>query len=194
MDDKTKKRISKRLSYVLRHNPSSIGVSLLSGGWIDVDDLLIALKKSGRDIERDDLAFVVENNDKQRFEWDREKDLIRARQGHSVEIDLEYEPVQPPDVLYQGTATRFLDSIFEEGLIKGNRHHVHLSVKKETLLQVGARHGKPAVLAIDAKSMFEQGYNFYVTGNDVWLTEHVPPEFLREVDLGQLDKEFRSTN
>ena len=147
-----------------------------------------------RPIYPDDLAFVVENNDKQRFEWDREKDLIRARQGHSVEIDLEYEPVQPPDVLYQGTATRFLDSIFEEGLIKGNRHHVHLSVKKETLLQVGARHGKPAVLAIDAKSMFEQGYNFYVTGNDVWLTEHVPPEFLREVDLGQLDKEFRSTN
>ncbi len=172
------KQISKRLSYVLRHAPESIGIELSRGGWTSVDQLLDALARSGFHVSLETLENVITENDKQRFELSGDLSLIRARQGHSVQIEMDYEPVKPPDMLYHGTATRFLESILEHGLIKGTRQHVHLSTNYQTMVQVGSRHGKPVVLSIDAKSMFESGHEFFVTGNHVWLTEHVPPDFL----------------
>lgn len=131
------KQISKALSYVLRHRPDSVGLTLKEGGWTNVDLLCKAMSNSGRVITREILEQVVADNDKQRFEFDSSQDRIRARQGHSVEIDLLYDPVEPPDVLYHGTAKHKLESIFETGLIKGNRHHVHMSTNRATMLAVG---------------------------------------------------------
>jgi putative RNA 2'-phosphotransferase len=124
------------------------------------------------------LEEVVAESDKQRFELNADGTQIRARQGHSVDVDLGYEPAVPPSVLYHGTARHNLDSIFQAGLSKGRRHHVHLSTNKQTMIQVATRHGQPVVLAIDAKRMAVDGHAFFVTGNHVWLTEHVPPQYL----------------
>ncbi|QDU75653.1 RNA 2'-phosphotransferase [Bremerella volcania] len=169
------KKISKRMSYILRHQPDSVGLTLSPGGWVAVEDLLAALK-----ISREQLNEVVVTNDKQRFEYSEDASQIRARQGHSTLVDLQYEAATPPNLLFRGTATRFLHSIFEKGLIKGNRHHVHLSIDRETMIAVGSRHGKPVVLEVNAKQMVNDGSQFYVTGNHVWLTDHVPPQYLRE--------------
>jgi putative RNA 2'-phosphotransferase len=172
------KEISKRLSYVLRHRPDSVGLELETNGWVGVEVLLLAFERSGQTISLEALKHVVADNDKQRFEFSADGSLIRARQGHSVEVDLGYQPAIPPDVLYHGTAIHNLDSIFENGLLKGKRHHVHLSTNKETMIRVGMRHGKPVLLSVDATQMHKDGRQFFVTGNDVWLTECVPPKYI----------------
>jgi putative RNA 2'-phosphotransferase len=172
------KPISKSLSYVLRHRPDSMGLELEAGGWIRVESLLSAFRKSGKPLSAEMLQQVVTHNDKQRFEFSNDGMRIRARQGHSMEVELGYEPAIPPAVLYHGTATRNLDSILAQGLLKGRRHHVHLSTNQETMMQVAMRHGKPVLLMIQSQQMQLAGYEFFVTGNHVWLTEHVPPPFI----------------
>lgn len=172
------------MSYVLRHKPDAIGITLDENGWVGVDELLAAFKNNGKRYSRERLDRAVAENDKQRFEFNEDRTRIRARQGHSVEVDLAYEPAVPPDVLFQGTATRNLDSIREMGLLKMNRHHVHLSTCKETMLAVAQRHGKPVILQVDAKRMHADGFNFFVTGNDVWLVESVPPTY---IDFSAID-------
>ena len=143
-----------------------------------VDDLLTAAEKNGFPISYDELVDCVETNDKQRFAFDETGDLIRANQGHSVEIDLQLEEREPPETLYHGTVERFLPSILEEGLIRGKRHHVHLSRDVETARKVGARRGKPVILKVDAKRMHQDGHKFFLSMNGVWLTDAVPPGYL----------------
>ena len=182
MDRGGLKKVSKMMSYVLRHRPDEVGIELGGGGWIEIKTLLAALGKSGTSVTRELFDRVVSENDKQRFEISDDGLRVRARQGHSVAVDLGYEPADPPSVLYHGTATRFLDSILASGLVKGERHHVHLSTDKQTMLAVAIRHGKPVMLEIDSAKMQADGYAFYVTGNHVWLTDHVPTAYLRVVD------------
>lgn len=176
------KKVSKSMSYVLRHRPDAIGIRLEEHGWVDVEHLIDAFACDGQAYSRALIERVVAESDKQRFEFSDDGNKIRARQGHSVPVDLGYPPAVPPDVLYHGTATRFLDSILRQGLAKGKRHHVHLSTNKDTMLAVAQRHGKPVLLEIDAKRMHDDGREFFVTGNGVWLTDSVPPSYLREVD------------
>ena len=175
------RKISKSLSYVLRHRPDSVGLELQDGGWVEVDALLAALAKAGQACTRATLAQVVAENDKQRFEFSEDGKRIRARQGHSVDVPLGYAPAEPPDVLYHGTATRFLNSIFAQGLLPGSRQHVHMSTNRETMLAVGKRHGIPVILVIDAGAMRLDGHTFFVTGNQVWLTDHVPARYLTQL-------------
>ena len=163
---------------MLRHRPDTVGLELGDGGWVAVEDLIAAFKQSGKTMSRDLLEVVVAENDKQRFEFSKDGNQIRARQGHSTDVELGYEAAAPPDTLYHGTATRNLESIYQKGLIKANRHHVHMSTNKETMLDVARRQGKPVLLAIDAKRMLADGHDFFLTGNNVWLTDHVPPEYL----------------
>lgn len=180
MNDKEKKQVSKFLSLVLRHEPTLIGISLDEAGFVEVDSLLAAISshhpKLG--VSRDNLSEVVRTNDKQRFEFDQTGDRIRARQGHSIHVDHGLEPVEPPEFLLHGTATRVLDSIRDSGLKKMSRHHVHMHSDESTAKDVGSRHGKPALLRIRSGRMFENGFEFFVTANGVWLTDHVPPEFI----------------
>lgn len=165
------KKASKRLSYVLRHRPDSVGLTLDDAGWVPVEKLL---KTMG--LTRAQLEDVVAHNDKQRFTIDG--DRIRANQGHSVDVDLGLEPVLPPQRLYHGTVARSLDSIREKGLVKGARHHVHLSADRQTATKVGARRGKPVILEVDSAGMAAAGFVFYRSANGVWLTDSVPPSFL----------------
>jgi putative RNA 2'-phosphotransferase len=171
-------RDSKFLSSVLRHNPGKIGVELDPAGWVEVEVLLAAARRAGRRIGRERLDRVVEHNNKKRFEYDASGTRIRASQGHSVPVDLGYEPLVPPETLFHGTATSSLDSIFREGIKPGRRHHVHLSADLETATRVGARHGKPAVLLVAAGRMHGDGREFLRSTNGVWLTEHVAPAYL----------------
>lgn len=169
---------SKFLSLVLRHEPSAAHVTLDSAGWVEVEALLDGCAKEGRPLTRDELEHVVVTNAKKRFEFSADGTRIRASQGHSVEVELEYAPCIPPPVLYHGTATRFLDSIREKGLLKMQRHHVHLSVEIKVTMDAGARHGKPVLLTIQAGEMHLAGHVFYRSTNGVWLVEHVPPQFI----------------
>lgn len=170
-------RISKRLSYVLRHDPASVGLVLDEGGWVGVDDLLDALGRHGLVITAEEPAAVVAGNDKQRFAVAGGR--IRASQGHSVPVDLGLSPHTPPDVLYHGTARRNLESIMAGGLRRGSRHHVHLSVDTGTAHRVGSRHRGPvAVFAVDAAAMAADSHIFFVSANGVWLTDHVPARYL----------------
>ncbi len=167
---------SKLLTYVLRHAPESIGVTLDAQGWVAIDVLLAALAAHGRPLDRDALLDVVRTSDKQRFAI--EGDRIRANQGHSVAVDLALEPIEPPSVLFHGTVARFLEAIRREGLVRGARTHVHLSADVETARRVGARRGAPVILRVDAGVMHREGHAFFRSDNGVWLVEHVPPRFL----------------
>jgi putative RNA 2'-phosphotransferase len=167
-------RTSKLLSKVLRHSPEKHGLTLEPGGWVGVRDLLKATGISLTTLER-----VVANNDKQRFSFNETGNKIRANQGHSVEVDLQLEPVTPPEFLFHGTTERTVPLIMESGIQRMRRSHVHLSLDVETAMKVGQRHGKPVVLQIAALAMHEAGLTFYCADNGVWLTEHVPPEYCR---------------
>lgn len=171
-------KISKLLSYLLRHSPGDAGLQLDNAGWIEVDDLLKGVARMGRTISRDQLDYVVENNAKKRFEYSQDHLHIRASQGHSVEVDLNYEQQWPPEFLYHGSASRFIDSIRELGLQKMKRHHVHLSAETKVTMEVGARRGRPILLTIRAAEMNRAGHSFYCSTNGVWLTDHVPPAYI----------------
>jgi putative RNA 2'-phosphotransferase len=172
------KQLSKLLSYILRHHPEHIGLQPDPQGWASVEELLTKLNASGTAIDMIMLEEIVATNSKKRFAFNESKTQIRASQGHSIEIDLGLQPAQPPVVLYHGTAEANVESIKTHGLIKQSRQHVHLSDNPETAKTVGARHGKPVVLLINAKKMYEEGYLFYISDNGVWLTEEVPSKFI----------------
>ena len=172
-------KISKFLSLVLRHKPEEIGLSLDANGWASVDDLIKKCTTYGKEFTREELNQVVANNDKKRFAFSEDRKKIRASQGHSIEVDLKYEAKTPPDVLFHGTATRFLNSIYNQGLKKMQRNHVHLSKDNETAMKVGSRHGKVIVLIIDAKQMCEDKHKFFLSDNEVWLTEEVPVNYIK---------------
>ncbi|MGY1845172.1 RNA 2'-phosphotransferase [Modestobacter sp. SYSU DS0875] len=169
--------MSKRLSYVLRHRPDAVGLTLDAAGWADVDELLAALH-----LTRAQLDDAVARNDKQRFAVDPTGTRIRASQGHSVPVDLGYVAAVPPDELFHGTVERFLPAILAEGLGPGNRHAVHLSADVETARKVGARRGRPVVLRVEAAAMVRDGATFTRSANGVWLVDAVPPRHLERLD------------
>lgn len=171
--------ISKILSLVLRHKPGKIGLTLDSEGWAGIDELIRCANQHGKQLTKETIAHVVANNDKKRFALSEDGKRIRASQGHSINIDLGLEELTPPRFLYHGTATRFLESIQAQGLKSSGRQHVHLSGDRETAVKVGQRHGKPVVLVIDSERMHEDGYKFYRSANNVWLTDTVPTVYFK---------------
>jgi putative RNA 2'-phosphotransferase len=182
--DRSLVTVSKFLAKHLRHAPETLGLTLQPGGWVSVDDLLAACQRAGFAISYDELIECVETNDKKRYSFDDTGELIRANQGHTVDVDLQLEENEPPDVLFHGTVERFLASIMAEGLKRGKRHHVHLSKDVVTARKVGARRGKPVILQVDARTMYAQGFKFFLSANGVWLTESVPPAFLTRETTG----------
>jgi putative RNA 2'-phosphotransferase len=171
-------RISKFLSLVLRHQPEKIGLNLSQSGWASVDRLIEASRRHGIEFTLEELQNTVASNDKRRFSLSEDGLWIRANQGHSIKVELGYAPTVPPEILYHGTAERFLTSIKQQGLVKAKRNHVHLSADVDTATKVGRRHGKPVVLRIEAGRMRQDGYIFYLSANGVWLTEGVPVRYL----------------
>ncbi len=170
--------LSKFLSLVLRHEPERLGLKLDSAGWVPVVELLAAISRQKTPITRERLEQIVATSEKKRFAFDETGTKIRASQGHSVEVELGYEPQVPPEILYHGTVAKFLGSIRAQGLIKGERHHVHLSTDQATAIKVAERRGKPVLLTIRSVEMHRAGHVFFRSANGVWLTDNVPIGFL----------------
>ena len=178
LSEKEINNTSKLLSLVLRHEPSYLGIELDEEGWTDIDFLINKIQQKGTKIDFESLSNIVETNNKKRFAFNEDLTKIRANQGHSVEVNLNYESIIPPEILFHGTASRFSDSIKETGLIKQSRLHVHLSSNEETANKVGQRHGKPIILKIKAFEMAENGFVFHLSENNVWLTDNIPTDYI----------------
>ncbi|MEM9547765.1 MAG: RNA 2'-phosphotransferase [Bacteroidota bacterium] len=172
------RRKSKFLSLVLRHQPEKIDLTLDANGWAKVEQLIHKASKHKINFTMELLEKIIETNDKKRFTFNEDKTKIRANQGHSIEIDLDLQLQMPPVILYHGTAERNVDSIRANGIDKRKRQHVHLSHELETARKVGSRHGKPTILHIDAKQMYNDGCQFYLSKNGVWLTEFIHPKYI----------------
>lgn len=170
------KNLSRFLSLVLRHKPEEIGIKLDINGWVDIKVLIEALNKNGGNVTRNSINKIVQTDSKNRYSIKDNK--IRANQGHSVKVDLGLISCTPPQILYHGTPSKFIDVIMREGLKKMARHHVHLSAEVKTAVQVGGRRGNAVILIIDSLKMFNDGHDFYVSENGVWLTDTVPIEYL----------------
>lgn len=178
MNEKQLIELSKFLSLVLRHQPETIGIHLDENGWVNVDELLEKSNKFGKPFDKETLFHLVATNSKKRFALNETKEKIRASQGHSVNVDLGYVPQNPPTYLYHGTGEKSVASILISGLEKRSRQHVHLSLDLETALKVGERHGKPFVFLVHSEKMFADNFQFFLSENGVWLTDHVPLKYL----------------
>lgn len=169
-------KISKFLSYILRHKPEAIELRLDSDGWADISTLIHLSNEKGQKLDLAMLHNVVDLSPKKRFSISPDGMRIRASQGHSLkQVDIKFEEKIPPEILYHGTAHYFLESIIEQGLNAKERQYVHLSIDKEMAIQVGMRHGTPVVLKINALKLYHQGVKFYQADNDIWLTKFISP-------------------
>jgi putative RNA 2'-phosphotransferase len=171
-------RASKFMSLVLRHRPEKIGLTLDANGWAKVSDLIACSRQGRVPLSLELIREVVETNDKKRYVLSEDGERIRAAQGHSIEVDLDLVPQEPPERLYHGAPSQAVASIREQGLLRGRRHHVHLSLDQETAWKVGQRRGRPVILTVHAGKMRQAGIAFYCSANGVWLTDHVAPEYI----------------
>lgn len=170
-------RISKFLSLILRHKPEEIGITLDEHGWANVKELIDGIDKRYK-FNMDMLKEIVATDDKQRYSFNADKTLIRANQGHSIQVDVELDEAEPPEYLWHGTAKKYAHSINNNGLVSKSRLYVHLSSDFETAVSVGTRHGSVVLYCVDARKMHQDGYKFYLSKNGVWLTKDVPVKYL----------------
>ena len=181
-EDKLLRNTSKFISLILRHKPETIGITLDEHGWADVQKLIEGINRTGEHIiDTDLLEEIVRTDEKQRYSFNEDHTLIRANQGHSIPVDVELEEKTPPDVLYHGTGEKYVASIDVQGLIPKSRLYVHLSSDLETAKKVGSRHGKPVIYEVNCRKMTEDGYQFYISANQVWLTKKVPVKYLKKL-------------
>lgn len=173
-----KDKLSIFISLILRHKPETIGIKLDDYGYADVNELIEKINNTGRNINIEILEQIVKEDNKQRYSFNDDRSKIRANQGHSINVDVELKELEPPEYLYHGTATRFLDNIKNEGIIKQSRLYVHLSRDIDTAIKVGKRHGTPVILKINTGKMYENGYKFYLSENNVWLCEYIPFKYV----------------
>lgn len=179
MDKNREKRISKAISYWLRHNPEQIGITILKDGWTDIDEMIEKAAENGLEFTFEELKEVVANSDKKRFSINDDETLIRANQGHSIEVDIKFEEVIPPQTLYHGTPVGVVDAIMKEGLKKMSRHHCHLSKDIETAeIVANRRGGEKIILKIEAMKMRADKHKFYISENGVYLVDEVPPQYI----------------
>lgn len=176
------RELSQFLALILRHKPEVIDISLDNKGWANVELLIKQINKSGRTINTEILENIVKTDNKNRYSFNEDKTLIRANQGHSVNVDVKLEQLQPPDVLYHGSANKYVESILKNGIIPKTRLYVHLSLDIKTALNVGTRHGFPIIFQIDTKQMHKDGVLFYKSANNVWLTKFIDKKYIKQID------------
>lgn len=178
-------RLSVFISLILRHKPDVIGITLDEHGWANVRELIDGINSSGRNINMEMLEEIVRTDNKGRYSFNDTKELIRANQGHSINVNVELKEAKPPNILYHGTATKSLDNIKRQGIKPMSRLYVHLSKDLDTAINVGGRHGKCAVLMVDVKRMFDDGLKFYLSENGVWLTKYIDWRYVKDVHFVQ---------
>jgi putative RNA 2'-phosphotransferase len=172
-------RVSKFLAKYLRHEPEELGLTLMPGGWVSIAAVIEGARQKHFPVTLEEIKECVKLNDKKRFSLDSTQTLIRANQGHSTPVDLQLEEKEPPALLYHGTVNRFLAEIKTKGLLRMDRHHVHLSPDTDTAIKVGSRRGKPIILVVRSGDMHRDGYKFFQSENGVWLTDRVPPQYIQ---------------
>lgn len=172
--------LSKFLSFILRHKPETVNLSLDSEGYVNINQLISNINNNSEyHITRSTLDHIVATDSKQRYSYNSTKTKIRANQGHSIPVDLNLTAQIPPEILYHGTSKRFLDSILSDGLKPMSRQYVHLSSDSTTAAMVGKRHGdSPIIFMIKTKPLIDSGYKFYLSENKVWLTDYIPAKYL----------------
>ncbi|MCI9976514.1 RNA 2'-phosphotransferase [Clostridioides difficile] len=173
-----KDKLSVFISLILRHKPETIGIKLDNYGYADVNELIGNINSTGRNINMEILEQIVKEDNKQRYSFNEDRSKIRANQGHSIKVNVELKELRPPKCLYHGTTIRFLDNIKKEGIVRKSRLYVHLSNGIDTAIKVGKRHGIPIVLKVNTEKMYEDGYKFYLSENNVWLCEHIPFKYV----------------
>lgn len=178
MNESDKRRIGKFISLALRHDPKMIGLAMDEHGWVEVADLISKSAKRNVVFSKKDLDEIVSTNDKKRYAYNDDETKIRANQGHSIQVDLQFVEKKPPMFLYHGTAERFVSEIKEGGIQKMSRQYVHLSEDKDTAIKLGSRRGKPYIFIVLAQQMFNEGCVFYQSENGVWLTDFVALKYL----------------
>lgn len=178
-----KDKLSIFLSLVLRHKPEAANISLDNHGWADVGLLIKGVNETGRNLDMDTLEEIVRTDEKGRYSFNDDKSKIRANQGHSVEVDMEFVEAIPPDELYHGTAKKNLVGIMSNGLSPMSRQYVHLSKDAQTAIRVGKRHGEPVLLKVNAKKAYNDGYIFFLSVNGVWLIKQIPAEYLERIGI-----------
>lgn len=174
--------LSKEISYALRHAPWEYELEMDEEGWVPVEQLLDALhrEEKWKNIGEADLRRMIDESEKKRHEIKDKK--IRAFYGHSIPMKILKEEKMPPDILYHGTARRFMKSIMENGLLPQSRQYVHLSKDLETAENVGKRHdNKPCILIIDAKRAWSEGVKFYLGNEKVWLADTIPSKYIENM-------------
>ena len=174
---------SKFISLILRHNPGVIGINLDSHGWADVNELILGINKAGNKIDIGILEEIVKTDKKGRYSFNDDRTLIRANQGHSINVDVGLQEKKPPEILCHGTSIRFLPDILKDGLKPMGRLYVHLSRDADTAAVVGKRHGKPVILKVHSGEMYRNGIKFYLSENNVWLVKNVPTQYLEQTGL-----------
>ncbi|MDI0267872.1 RNA 2'-phosphotransferase [Clostridioides difficile] len=174
-----KDRLSVFISLILRHKPETIGIKLDNYGYADVNELIGNINSTGRNINMEILEQIVKEDNKQRYSFNEDRSKIRANQGHSIKVNVELKELRPPKCLYHGTTIRFLDNIKKEGIVRKSRLYVHLSNDIDTAIKVGGRHGVPIVLKVNTEKMYEDGYKFYLSENNVWLCDHIPFKYVK---------------
>lgn len=183
LESKELTKLSKFISFVLRHKPEVAKLDMDEYGWVKTEDLIKGLNEAGYIINLEDLTTIVDTDNKSRYSFNNDRSKIRANQGHSIKVNLELSAIEPPHILYHGTASKFLDNILKEGIKSKSRVYVHLSLDKDTAIEVGSRHGQPVVLTIDTKKMYEDGLDFYLSENGVWLTDFVDKKYIKTVSV-----------
>ena len=171
---------SKYISLILRHKPEVIGIALDEHGWANVDELIAGVSKT-HPMTMELLEEIVRTDEKQRYSFNEDHTLIRANQGHSIPVDVEFPEMVPPTLLYHGTGEKYVVSIDAQGLLPKSRLYVHLSPDVGTARKVGARHGRPVIYTVDAAAMHRDGHVFYRSVNGVWLTKSVPVKYLQKI-------------
>ena len=171
---------SKFLSLLLRHDPSRLSLTMDSKGWVNVQELIDNSKGNKTEFTLEIIEAIVASDTKQRYAFSDDRLRIRANQGHSLVVDVELTRKAPPKYLYHGTSFNNLGVIKKEGLNKMSRQYVHLSIDADLAKKVGSRHGRPIILRVSTEEMEKSGYEFFISKNEVWLTDNVPPQYLEE--------------
>lgn len=174
--------ISRYIALLLRHHPEKAGLCLDEHGWVEVEALILGVRRRYPEFNRAVLDEIVARDSKQRYAYNQNKTCIRANQGHSIPVDVELKQALPPTILYHGTGEKYVESIQKVGLIPKSRLYVHLSTDIQTAIQVGKRHGQPVVYQIDTQQMIHDGFIFYISANHIWLTKAVPVQYLKIIE------------
>lgn len=174
--------ISRYIALLLRHHPEKAGLCLDEHGWVEVEALILGVRRCYPEFNRAVLDEIVARDSKQRYAYNQDKTCIRANQGHSIPVDVELKQALPPTILYHGTGEKYVESIQKVGLIPKSRLYVHLSTDIQTAIQVGKRHGQPVVYQIDTQQMIHDGFIFYISANHIWLTKAVPVQYLKIIE------------